>query len=341
METLHTKEVANGTEDTDGVYKAIIQPCCIQDLSIIRAEDKIHAFPSTRYYGSKRRLLPWIFENLKDLTFRTVLDGFGGTSSVSLLFKAMGKEVTYNDALLSNTIAAQALLANKVPFDNIEEVDRFFDSVSPVNGIISEMFQGVFYLNEENSWLDGVIQAIYLETELKRNIYLYCLFQACLQKRPFNLFHRANLNIRTNTSVKKSFGNQTTWDTSFSILAKRAYRELEQTIWRSPSQHSVLSPTDVSDLDTGYDLVYFDPPYINKKHSGDDYLRRYHFLEGLCQYKEWQDMIDTSYKNLQFKKKIHISEWQSRSYFKERLFSLINKHKKSIVVLSYVDNDVV
>lgn len=54
-------------------------------------------FPTTRYRGSKRKILSWIWNNTKDLPFNTVLDLFGGTSVVSLLFKRMGKQVTYND----------------------------------------------------------------------------------------------------------------------------------------------------------------------------------------------------------------------------------------------------
>lgn len=76
----------------------------------------IARFPKTRYYGSKRRLLDWIYHALKDLPFNTVLDGFGGTASVSLLFKMMGKEVTFHDGLLCNTISAYALLADELPF---------------------------------------------------------------------------------------------------------------------------------------------------------------------------------------------------------------------------------
>jgi adenine-specific DNA-methyltransferase len=53
-------------------------------------------FPQTRYYGNKRRLLAWIYESIKDLNFNSVLDRFCGTASVSLLFKAMGKQVTFN-----------------------------------------------------------------------------------------------------------------------------------------------------------------------------------------------------------------------------------------------------
>lgn len=74
--------------------------------------DKIQEFPTTRYYGSKKRLLPWIYENTKNLEFDTVLDTFGGTASTSLLFQAMGKKVTFNDGLKCNQIMATALLQN-------------------------------------------------------------------------------------------------------------------------------------------------------------------------------------------------------------------------------------
>lgn len=62
----------------------------------------LHKAPTTRYQGSKRSILLWIYENLKSLPFDTVLDGFGGTGSVSYLFELMNKKVTFNDILPSN-----------------------------------------------------------------------------------------------------------------------------------------------------------------------------------------------------------------------------------------------
>ena len=50
------------------------------------------------------------------------------------------------------------------------------------------------------------------------------------------------------------------------------------------------------------------------------------------------ELIDDKYNNLQFVKKNHISDWQNKKVFKDKLFSLIESHKHSIVVLSYVDN---
>src|SRR5262245_48313860 len=69
-------------------------------------------FPTTRYRGSKRKILPWIWTKVKDLSFDNVLDLFGGTGLVSLLFKRMGKEVIYNDYLYYNYLSAVALIQN-------------------------------------------------------------------------------------------------------------------------------------------------------------------------------------------------------------------------------------
>ena len=70
------------------------------------------AFPSTRYQGSKYKIVDWIWENIKPLAFNTVLDAFGGTGSVSYMLKSKGKSVTYNDILKFNHIIGKALIEN-------------------------------------------------------------------------------------------------------------------------------------------------------------------------------------------------------------------------------------
>ncbi len=48
---------------------------------------EICIFPSTRYQGSKLKIVDWIWENIKDLEFNTALDAFGGTGCVAYLLK--------------------------------------------------------------------------------------------------------------------------------------------------------------------------------------------------------------------------------------------------------------
>ena len=67
-------------------------------------------FPSTRYQGSKLKLVDWIINETKNYSYETVLDAFGGTGSVSYSYKKIGKEVTYNDILKFNYQFGKALI---------------------------------------------------------------------------------------------------------------------------------------------------------------------------------------------------------------------------------------
>lgn len=48
-------------------------------------------FPSTRYQGSKSKLVDWIKYYTQGLKFDSVLDAFGGTGSVAYMYKKLGR----------------------------------------------------------------------------------------------------------------------------------------------------------------------------------------------------------------------------------------------------------
>ena len=254
----------------------------------------IKAFPKTRYYGSKRKLLPWIYDCIGGLEFETVLDAFGGTGSVSLLLKSMGKDVTYHDGFKFNEDVGRTILSNEVALTR-KEVVSFISNIQPTSQTISKLFAGVYYTASENLWLDGF--ALQLNnTKLSRSaiaLLRYLLYQACLKKRPFNLFHRANLHLRTSRNVSRSFGNHATWKRSFRHHMLEAYDELTQCPG-SRRSFKILPSGNAATLEAGYDLVYLDPPYLSleQRYNRDDYWRRYHFLEGLAQYQNWHERID-------------------------------------------------
>jgi len=81
----------------------------------------IPEFPSTRFQGSKLKIVDWIWDNVKVLEFNSVLDAFGGTGSVSYMLK--GKVVYYNDILKFNHYIGLALIENEST--NLSEA--FFD----------------------------------------------------------------------------------------------------------------------------------------------------------------------------------------------------------------------
>lgn len=295
--------------------------------------------PVTRYYGSKRKLLAWIHEVTSPLAFNTVLDLFGGTASVSLLFKAMSKRVTYHDGLTFNADVAHAVLADELSLDE-KWVAEFLGRLSPRDGVVATNFDGLYYTAEENRWIDGYMSAQAAQTlgDRERRLLRYLLYQACLKKRPFNLFHRANLSIRTRTDVKRSFGNLTTWNKSFDDHILASLRELQKTLVRSPNSCEILPTTNAEDVAAGYDLVYLDPPYVghNHAHNRDNYWKKYHFLEGLSHYSEWSERIDRASNTKHLSEPAWMRNWSDKKLFKDLLFATLKRHKESIVVLSYV-----
>ena len=104
----------------------------------------INSFPQTRYYGSKRRLLSWLYSELLPIKFTTVLDAFGGTASVSQLFRLMQKKVTFHDALQFNVDVARTILSDTLVFDH-SSLASFLESVKPHYGVVSKHFENIFF----------------------------------------------------------------------------------------------------------------------------------------------------------------------------------------------------
>ena len=155
--------------------------------------------PQTRYQGSKYKLLDWIWENIRQLEFESVLDAFGGSACVSHHLKGEGKSVTCNDILLCNYLCAVALVENdskKLTHADVEFVLSKRDDVG-YDDFIARTFRGVYFTDEENSWLDVVAQNIpFLADRFRQAIAWYALFQSAISKRPYDLFHRKNLYVR-------------------------------------------------------------------------------------------------------------------------------------------------
>ncbi len=301
-------------------------------------------FPSTRYQGSKRKILPWIYRYTKDLKFNTVLDGFGGSASVSYLFKKMNKEVTYNDKLYFNYIIGKALIQNsRVRIEN-NDLDWVINKQPDVEyrDTIERNFKNIYYLDEENKWLDTVIANInnfkgYSRAILdhKKSLLYYALFQSCIIKRPFNLFHRNNLNLRIN-DVERNFGNKTTWEKPFEHYIQQFTNEINDLVFFNKKKCTSINES-VFDIDPyGYDLVYLDPPYFSKKdyHESSDYLHCYHFLEGIANYNNWEEFIDPNTKNKRLNRDFFENDFKI-SEIRESFENLFEKFRDSTIVLSY------
>ncbi len=299
------------------------------------SEKAISDFPQTRYQGSKYKLLTWIWENISFLDFENVADLFSGTAAVSYLMKVNGKCVTFNDLLRSNYFSGLALIENRATRISRFELNNILEREDNDQlKLISTIFQNIYYTNEENNWLDRIIQNIdfyFNDDHYKKSILLWSLFQACIIKRPYNLFHRRNLYIRTN-NVKRSFGNKTTWDKPFEYYFKKFVHQINHAVFDNNKICEAFQ-RDALDFKNNFDLVYIDTPYISNKGVGVDYFHFYHFLEGICDYYNWERKIDYSKKHHPLYSPYN--RWVDKNKIKDAFLDLISHYRNSQVVISY------
>jgi adenine-specific DNA methylase len=291
-------------------------------------------FPSTRYQGSKVKLVNWIWEKIADLEFSSCLDVFGGTGSVAYRFKQANKCVTYNDALRFNYFIGLALIENNKTQLSSDDINWLLESHSDIiyPSFVHQTFHDIYFTDDENLWIDHTITNIRRLTDpYKFAIAFYSLCQSCIIKRPYNLFHRKNLYIRF-ADVERSFGNKATWDRPFAEWFRIFIEEANQAIFDNGKENKALN-LDYLDIPGEYDLVYIDTPYISKRSIAVDYYWYYHFLEGLTIYDQWGDHIDRSSKHLRLKPRKN--EWTDKNLIHKAFDQLFNKFQESIIIVSY------
>lgn len=296
-------------------------------------------FPSTRYQGSKAKFVDWIWHEISHIPFQTALDAFGGTGSVAYKLKDNGKTVTYNDILPFNSIIGKAIIENNSVLLSESDVNFILEERPNIEypTFIADNFKDIYYTDEENHWLDVVRYNISsIEDEYKRAIAWFALFQACIIKRPYNLFHRKNLYVRL-SNVKRSFGNKKTWDTPFDIHFRSFVQEANNAVFDNGTNCHAIS-NDALNIGNQYDLVYIDTPYINEKGVGVDYADFYHFLDGLLCYDNWINLIDFRSKHHRLKRQYNI--WTDKDNIVHGFNQLIEQFRNSILVFSYRSNGI-
>jgi len=254
----------------------------------------------------------------------------------------MGKEVTYNDYLHFNQLVGLAIIENDETVLSQSDIDAAAEPVPKLpRSFVRDTFKGVYFTDRENKWIDNVVARISsLKSEssvliYKRALLHYALFQSCLIKRPFNLFHRRNLYLRI-ANVKRQFGNKSSWDKSFSRRFAAFCAEANRSVFQGARPCRAVCHNAMDIPEKSYDLVYIDPPYLTKDGDNEtsDYRRSYHFLEGLCDYNRWDELIDYETPNFRMKQLCH-NDWGDTEKNSKAFDALFEKFRRSILVVSY------
>lgn len=285
-------------------------------------------YPELRYMGSKKRLLPWIFDVLDKLDFETAVDPFSGTGCVAYLLKSMGRRVYASDFLNFPSIVAKATVENSTVHLDGPVVRRLLRGSATAPDFIERTFAGVFYTREDLRFLDRLSRNIRrLSNEYEQALAMAALFRSCLKKQPRGVFtvsgdlsHYDDGRRDLRLSLEEHFVEQidvfngTVFGNGHRSRARRA---------------------DVFNLPNRFaDLVYLDPPYVPR--SDDNcYIKRYHFLEGLSCY--WEGLpIDENTKVKKIAKR-HTPFSYRRTAIEafDRMFA---RFQASTIALSYSSN---
>lgn len=296
----------------------------ITQQAIQPAIDQFQRFPGTRYMGSKNKILPAIWGHLKDLEFDSFYDAFAGSNVVAYFMKCMGKRVITNDFLKFSFVASKAIIENSI--DKLDASDiRFLLSENKNNGFVQTTFRDIFFDDIENSFLDKVRHNISsLENYYDRGLAHSALVRACLKKRSRGIFtfvgERYNDGrVDMQKSLEEHF-----------VEGVKIFNDAVFDNGKVNLSHNERTEK----LEVCADLVYLDPPYFSPK-SDNDYVRRYHFVEGLV--RKWKG-IEIQEHTAVRKFKSYSSPFAKRDTAYSAFESLFERYKKSIIVVSYSSN---
>jgi len=282
-------------------------------------------FPGTRFMGSKYTVLPHIWEAVKDINFTSVLDLFSGSTCVSYMFKQKGKEVISNDFLTFCYHFANAIIMNNKETLSESDMQILLSSNDKSDDFIYKTFKGLYFLDDENHFLDNLRTNItLLESPVKKSLALAAITRACLKKRPRGVFTyvgnryddgRKDLQL----SLQDHFLNN--------------IDSFNNAVFTNNRKNKAFNE-DAFVLDVKADLVYIDPPYFSPR-SDNDYTRRYHFVEGYC--RNWIGLdIQKHTQTKKFKK--YETPFSSLSTVYDAFEKLFERFKDSIIVVSYSSN---
>ncbi|MGI8721753.1 MAG: DNA adenine methylase [Geodermatophilaceae bacterium] len=259
-------------------------------LDAVGAATLAAQFPRLRYMGSKFRLLPHLAAVFDEIGGTTSVDAFSGSGVVSYLMKAMGYQVTSNDFLTFPSIIASATVANDTVLLDDDTVDTICGPAADDRDFIRAKFDGLYFTSADREFLDSAWSHIDRLSGFQQHLAISALILSAARKQPRGVFTFTD-------SGRYADGRRDLRLTLAEHFRERA--AAYNAVVFANGQDNRAGSSDVFDLDQGpYDLVYLDPPYAPPS-DDNDYIKRYHFLEGLSVY--WRGttiMEDTKTKKL-------------------------------------------
>ncbi|MEK5233133.1 Dam family site-specific DNA-(adenine-N6)-methyltransferase [Lysinibacillus sp. FSL K6-0232] len=287
--------------------------------------EQMYKFPSTRYMGSKEKLLPYIWGIASQFEFETILDLFSGSGVVSYMFKSQGKKVLSNDYMAFSSNITKVLVENNHVILTKDDIAEILKEPEHIDKFVSETFQGLFFNDEDNLFIDKVRTNLGLiKDDMKKSMFLAALVRACLKKRPRGIF--------TYTGLRYDDGRR---DLKLTLQEQfiEAIESFNNAVFDN-GQNNLSFNSDSMNFEKQADLVYIDPPYYSPL-SDNEYVRRYHFVEGLV--KNWND-VEMQWNTKTKKFKSYPTPFKNLEGAYAAFENLFKYHQNSILIVSYSSN---
>lgn len=292
----------------------------------VELPEQVALYPPTRFMGSKSKLLGNIWSVASNFTFDSVLDLFSGSGIVSYMFKSQGKHVISNDYMAMSALFAKAMIENSHTILLLDEAQELLIPRYESDHFVEKTFKDLYFSDSDNRLIDVLRANIWnMKDEYKRAIALTALIRACMKKRPRGIF--------TYTGDRYNDGRR---DLMISMEQQflEAVNAVNKAIFDNKKSNIAIWGDAMVVPDVSPDLVYMDPPYYSPL-SDNEYVRRYHFVEGLA--RDWKDVnIQENTKTKKFKS--YPTPFSTKNGAAEAFYKLFAKYQDSILIVSYSSN---
>lgn len=254
---------------------SMLKNLTVRETSTGQLLDRVRRYPRLRYMGSKYRLLPHLERVFADLGGETAVDAFSGSGVVSYLLKHQNFSVTSNDFLNFPATIARATVENQDTTIDAALVDHICGPAADDRDFIQSTFDGLYFNAEDRAFLDSAWSHIDTLEGHTKDVAVSALILSAARKQPRGVF--------TFTDSSKYADGRRDLQLSLREHFKEHIDDYNNVIFDSLRPHHAVCG-DVFDLEQrSPDIVYLDPPYAPPSDDAD-YMKRYHFLEGLSLY---------------------------------------------------------
>jgi DNA adenine methylase len=288
--------------------------------------NQIGKFPSTRYMGSKTKLLTQISDSVNDLQFENVVDLFSGSGIVGYMFKTQGKRIVSNDHMHMAFKFSKALIENNSTILPAA-VAADLTSKNPLSDkFVQKTFKGLYFEDRENVLIDNIRANIKeLTNPYEEAIAKAALIRACTKKRPRGIF--------TYVGARYDDGRKDL-QTEFKEHFLQAVEVLNGAVFDNGKKNEARNSDAMNLRSIKNSLIYIDPPYFTPK-SDAEYVRRYHFVEGLA--RDWEG-VEIQEHTVTKKFKGYPTPFSTRLGAASAFDNLFKKFAENILLVSYSSN---